>query len=304
MENQAARDGRGCPGPLSATAEGRRFGCRGPWMTVTGLSVREGEIGMKRIMALALALVLLTIGVQMAAAEEWSSSKPYGGVPEIDLTQKLGYMVFYPNESMAPEGLCDRLYIYLPRDDVQAGDGLLLLYTAAGEVWRTRMNDESCVTLRPLTAGEMDSLMWKAGVCFEIALPRSLTIGESYTVNLEKGCIVAGEVTNVQIGGKDAWTFEVKGDYGMNAIEYRRLQPNGKYEEMITAPQAGDEIRFDLVLGGQVVAASLYSNGTVSFQPNYLTESGEVTGIVTGESPSWGVIFLDANGNVVSQADF
>ena len=259
---------------------------------------------MKKIIALTVALALLMIGVQAASAEAWNPGKPYSNVPEVDLTEQMGYMMFYPNKDMAPEGLCDRMYIFLPREDLEAGDGQLLLFTEDSEVWRTRMSDESCVQLRMLTEDEKDSLLWQGGMCFEIALPRSLVIGKTYTVNLERECIVAGNVSNAQIGGADAWTFEVQGDYGMSAIEYRRPLLNGQYEDMVTAPQAGDEVRFDLVLGGEAASAALYSNGTVHFQPSYFTESGEVVGIVTGDSPSWGVIFMDADGNVVNQADF
>lgn len=261
---------------------------------------------MKRIVALAMMIALLAIGAQMAVAEEWNSAQPYAGVPEIDLTTQLGYMVFYPNDVVTVEGVCDQLFIYLPRTDVTAGEGQLFVFTEEdGEVWRARMNDADCVQVRPLNDGELEGLLWSEGTCFEIRLPRSLTLGKMYYVNLERGCIAADGVENVQIGGTEAWFFEVQGEFGLNAVEYRRPQADGGYEEMISKPQAGDEIHFELVLGGEAVAAALYSNDeTLDFEVNYFTESGEVTGTVTGGAPAWGVVFLDAEGNIVGQADF
>lgn len=256
---------------------------------------------MKKLITLALAL-LLGVTAALAAAEGWNPGQPYEGVPPIDLAEQLGYMLFYPNADMAPEALCDRLYVYLPRDDAQPGDGALLLFTDGAEAWRTPMT-APCVTARPLTADEQDSLLWQSGTCFEIVLPRSLTLGQTYVVNMERGAIVAGEVTNAQIGGADAWTFTLAGDYGLSAIEYRRPAATGD-EGLILAPQPGDQLRFDLVLGGDAVAAALYSDGSVTFQPSYFTDSGEVTGTVTGDAPSWGVIFLDADGNPLTRADF
>ena len=258
---------------------------------------------MKKWMALAIAMVLLLGAVQIAACAEeaWNAAQPYPDVPEIDLTEQLGYMMFYPNEVMAAEGMCDRLFIYLPREDVKAGDGELFVSTKEdGEIWRTPMNDESCVELRALTEDELDSLLWQGGVCFEITLPRSLTLGRTYRVGMESGCIVADGVTNVQDGEMDNWSFEVRGDYGLNAIEYRSAQG-----ETVVVPKAGDEVRFDLVLGGEAVMASVYSlDGTVDFQPNFFTESGEVIGAVTGDVPSWGIVFIDTEGNAVNGADF
>ena len=261
---------------------------------------------MKKALTLVLVLALLMGCAVAATAEDWNPGRPYHSLPEIDTTQQLGYMLFYPNQEVDAEGLCDRLNIYLPREDLAAGEGQLILLTAdATEVWRTPMNDERFVLLRKLTETELASLQWQGGMCFEIKLPRSLSLGTSYVVNMEAGCIVAGELTNVQIGGADAWAFDVVGDYGLNAVEYRRPSENGNAAEMIDAPQAGDEIHFGLLLGGEAVAASLYSNdGSVDFEISYFTESAEVVGIVVGETPSWGVLFLDAEGNIVNRADF
>lgn len=259
---------------------------------------------MKKMMALALVLVMLLGCAQAALAEEawsWSPNQPYAGQPPINLTEQLGYMMFYPNQAMPAQGLCDKLMIYLPREDVEAGEGQLTILTGDGtEVWQTPMNDGAVVQMRKITPDELAGLLWNGGVCFEIALPRTLTLGETYTVSMEEGCIVAGRVTNAQIGGADMWGFDVAGDYGLSAIEYRR---NG--DGMVTDPQPGDEVRFELVLGGTAVAAALYSHGaTVDFLTSYFTESGEVVGTVTGESPAWGVLFFDGEGSIINQADF
>ncbi len=57
---------------------------------------------MKRWMAAILALPPLT---SMAFTLEWkdgrSPSKPYAGLPEVNLEETLGYIMFYPNSKMA-----------------------------------------------------------------------------------------------------------------------------------------------------------------------------------------------------------
>lgn len=263
---------------------------------------------MKRIIAWALVMVLAMTGTALAA--EWenglSPSKPYSGEPEVDLETKLGYVMFYPQADMPVESACQRLYIYLPREDVMAGDGTLYLFTDEdGEVWSVAMNDTEAITQRSINEAELIGLLWGGGTCFEVRLPRSLELGKTYYANMTRGCIVAENgVENPQIG-ETAWKFAVKGDYGVSGMEYRRLLANGSYEEQILSPEIGDEIRFDLVLGGDATMAAIYKyNDSVDFVTTTFTESCEVIGEVTSENLVWGMIFMDAEGKVLNRVEF
>ena len=265
---------------------------------------------MKRLMVLVLVVLIACAG--MAQAAEWreglSPSKPYVGVREIDLKEHLGYMMFYPSASMHAENACQRLFIYLPREDVKAGTGTLYLCTEEdGQIWSTVMNNTATVLQREITEEELTGLLWGGGTCFEVLLPKTLEFGKQYFVNMTRNCIEAndGSIDNPEVGGTDAWAFTLQGDFGVGGMEYRRANADGSYEENIVAPKAGDEIRFDLVLGGNATMAVLYGyNDTVDFDATAFEQSGEVTGTVMGEFPMWGVMFLDAAGNEVDRVEF
>ena len=266
-------------------------------------------MNMKRIAAWILVALLLCTGVAQAAewAEGLSPSMPYKDMPEVNLEEKLGYMMFFPRVGNAVENACDRLYIYLPREDVTAGEGTFyLLNEQDGLIWSTAMNNTEAIRQRSINEAELDGLLWGGGTCFEIELPKSLELGKPYFVNMTRGCIVAANgVENPQIGGTDSWAFTVEGDYGVSAMEYRRPKGGASYEEQILKPEAGDEVRFDLVLGGEAVVASIYDlNNSVDFLTTTFTESCEVIGDVTSDELAWGVIFLDAENNVLSRVEF
>ena len=253
---------------------------------------------MKKAIALLLALLVLCAGTALAA--EWRPEQPYPGVPEIDLTQSLGYVMFAPNEALAAELACQYLYVYLPRTDVVAGEGLLRVYGDGGELWNTPMNGDA-VTLRPMRDNEMALYQWQSGLCFEIKLARTLPLNESCYVNLDPNCIVVPdlELGNKAISSPDEWPILVSGDYGVGSMTYQR---DGK---TVSTPVAGDTIHFDLTLGGNAAMAALYSpDASVSFSINSYAESCKVTGEVTGDAPTWGVLFLDANNNELARVMF
>lgn len=323
---------------------------------------------LKGALALALAAMLLT-GAAAGAAEEgegWreglSPSKPYAGVPAVDLSKQLGYMIFSPTKTRDVENSCQRLYVYLPRKDVKAGEGLMQLCTEEdGVLWETKMNNAESIEEREMTRAERKSLLWGDGTCFEIKLPKSLELGRTYYVNMDRGCIETedGALESPAVIGKNGWEFEVKGEYGVCGMEYRRVlnreelepEPTGtpaptatadprttlapgttptvdpelerliqlangitpeptatpkiEYEEGILKPKAGDEIHFELVLGGEATRGVAYGyNGTVDFPAVSYEESCEVTGEVLTENPAWGVIFLDAQGNELHRVEF
>lgn len=282
---------------------------------------------MKKILAIFLLLMLVTAS---AYAAEWeqglSPAKPYIDQPEVNLDETIGYMLFYPNARAKEEEHRNAagkktLFIYLPRTDVVAIDNGSLVFRSSdrGEEWRVKLNDTNYVNKRDMVESELYGLLWGSGVCFEITLPVSPRLGASYTVNLEPKCIVnsTGRIANPAI--TDVWNFSAYGDFSVNELEYRRPKGNGNYENGIGKVQPGDEIRFDLVLGGDAYFASIYvmdnANGehTAKFDNDFYkksdTESGaaetiEVIGTALSDDPYWGVMFLDMQGNVIGQQVF
>ena len=259
---------------------------------------------MKRMIAVLLAMLMLCACVAQAA--EWtegrSPSKPYAGVPEVNLNENIGYMMFYPSTILRIQYACQRLFIYLPRDDVRAGDGLLHLYSQEdGEVWSTMMSNPVAVTVRPITEEELAGLMWGSGTCFEIKLAKTLELNKYYYVNLDRNCILTqdGRLDNPEVTGDMDWGFTVGGMFGVSGMEYLHDGETALY------PAAGDSIRFDLQLGGDAVSAAvIIYNDSVSFPVTLFTRSCEVTGSVSVGSPAWGVAFLDAEGNEIQIVEF
>ena len=263
---------------------------------------------MKKILVLMLAMLIMSSG--MAYAAEWqnglSPSQPYEGLPAVDLETEFGYQMVLPRGELGAEMACDKLYIFLPRDDVKAGSGKIYLCNEkSGVIWSAAMNESESVEQKAMTEFQLESLLWGSGTCFEITLPKSLELGKTYFVNMELGCIVTENgIESPEVGGTDSWAFEVEGEYGVNQKEYRRPKGDGSYEEGIVKPKAGDELRFDLVLSEETVVAMLYGDDTVSFEETIFEESGEIIGTVEAENPIWGVIFLDEEGNVLNQIQF
>ena len=228
---------------------------------------------MKRIAAWILIALMLCASVAQAAGWEvgTSPSQPYPGVPAIDLDEKLGYMMFYPKEGMTVENACQRLYIYLPREDVHAGEGELTLRSSQdGEVWSTPMNDTAVVTQRAINDAELDGLLWGGGTCFEIVLPRTLELGKSYSVDLALGSIVTEHGKDSDAISNGVWAFTVVGDYGVSGMSYRRA----------------------------------LDNGSVDFITQTYDASGEIVGEVTADSPAWSVVFLGADGAEINRVNF
>lgn len=273
----------------------------------------EGKEIMKKLLSVFLILMLL---VSTASAAEWAPGlgpeMPYSGMTEpFDLESQLGAIMFGPNASISVAGT-KTLFIYLPRQDVSAGDGNLVLRSSDnGEEFRTRMDDTTYVTLRPMTEHEMDMLLWGSGMCFQITLPKSVRLGTSYTVDLGRGSLRFPKFENDMINGQERWRFVTISEYGVNAMQYRRANANGTYQEGIVAPKPGDEIRFDLALGGEAKKAIIYIGQGVSFEDTNFTEDTEVIGVVTddeslapGAGPVWGVIFLNENNEEVEFISF
>ena len=267
-------------------------------------SLERSRVRMKKWIAAVLAMLMLCAG--MAQAAEWpegkSPSKPYLNLPEINLNQNIGYMIFSPSAIVPVQYSCQRLFIFLPREDVKAGDGKLHLYSEKGsKIWSTTLSNDEAVTKREIAEDELEGLMWGGGTCFEIKLPKTLDLGKSYYVNLDEGCLVAEDdsVRNLAVTGSDKWAFSVDGEFGVSGVEYLHEG------EATLSPASGDAIRFDLQLGGEAVSAVLISyENSVSFYNTKYSQSVEVKGSVTGGSPKWAVRFLDAANNVIEEVTF
>ena len=265
-----------------------------------------------------------------ASAAQWpegtSASKPYAGVPEVDLSTTMGYTMLYPRDKMPAEHFCDILEIYLPREDVVLGEGTVRVFDENGEFAVIDCSDPEQAKVRPLEEDELAGLKWGGGVCLEFHLPVSLNMGGNYYVNMDAGCFTAanGAVASLAIDRDSIWAPVVTGDYGINRLYYSQgtpPAPEGETEDLFASdvdenetepeeeenpeykiqPEVGDNIRFDLVMGGDAVSAVLYSeNGSVQFEKMEYTESGKVRGTVTGADVNWGILFLNENGDVLS----
>ena len=283
---------------------------------------------MKKWMTALLLAGALTLPAAAQAAqwpEGTSAAKPYAGVPEVDLSTTMGYTMLYPRDKMPAEHFCNILEIYLPREDVALGEGTVRVFDENGEFAVIDCSDPDQAKVRPMEEVELNGLKWGGGVCVEFHLPVSMNIGGKYYVQMDAGCFTAsnGALPSLAIDRDSIWVPVVTGDYGVNRLYYSQgtpPSPEGETEEAFagdvaeketeaeeenpvykTQPEVGDNIRFDLVMGGDAVSAVLYSeNGSVRFEKMEYTESGTVRGTVTGAAVSWGVLFLNENGDVLS----
>ena len=259
---------------------------------------------MKRLIALFVAVMLLY--AVPACAAQWpegrSASKPYAGSPEADFSKTVGYMMFYPRTGVEVVGGLRTLFVYLPREDVKAGDGELTLRSDEDRnTWTVKFSDTDYVRQRAMVEAELVGLMWGGGTCFEITLPVSVKLNRHYYVDLGRDCIISNDntVSNPELLGDSSWNFTTEADYGVSEMEYRNGQKSG-----IVSPSEGDEIRLDVVIGGEAAKAVLYQYSGADFGDTTFTESCEVIGRVTGEDPDWGVLFFDANGNQIGVVQF
>lgn len=77
--------------------------------------------------------------------------------------------------------------------------------------------------------------------------------------------------------------------------------PPASYTEYVVRPDAGDIVHFDLVMGGDAAFAIPYSeNGSVEFENVQFEESTHVVGTVIKDDVAWGVVFLNAEGDILN----
>ncbi len=181
---------------------------------------------MKKIALMAALAMMVTVMPVQAA--EWKEGlgpqQPYAGVPEVDLTQTMGYIMLYPRDKMPAEHFCDSLNIYLPREDIVRGTGELHLYDDEGEVYAVSFADESQVQILSLTEEEMNGLVCGGGTNISIKLPVSLEMKKNYYVLMDEGCFTAsnGSVVSLPVNKEGAWAPVVNGDFGVENLAYRK----------------------------------------------------------------------------------
>ena len=280
---------------------------------------------MKKLTALILVCLLCLAGTALAA--EWpdglSPAKPSNLKPEVDLSETIGYWLPYPRSGLPAEVFCDVLEMYMPNPDIALGEGTATLWNADGKVCEVDFTNPDQVELRPLEETELEDMHWGSGVCLEMYLPISLKFDEDYYVTMDEGVLTSngGKVKSMQIPYSDKmditkqyWTPSVTGDYGIGGLYYCTPVAEEETDEPVEVdevveepcsdpkynPEQGDRVFFDVVLGGDAKVAVMNSeNGSVYFDSVEYTETGRVSGTVVGEDVSWGVVFLDENGDVL-----
>ena len=291
---------------------------------------------MKRLIAL---LLVCLISITAACAGEWPEGlgpeKPFPGLRERDLTKEMGYYFLIPKEGFEAQHFCDTLQIYLPREDVALGDGHAHLCDASGEILDIDFSNAQQVEIRPMEQSELEEFPhpWGGGTCIEIHLPMSLKFDGGYYVLMDLNCFTAqdGKVSNYTLTSPEQWAPKLTGEYGVSGLYYctatakpvedeefeegEEIEEGEELEELEEEPteapeeepvvpkyepQVGDDIHFDLVLGGPAKTAVVYSeNDSAYFEVLEFTESCEVTGTVTKDDLEWGVVFLNENDEMV-----
>jgi len=248
-------------------------------------------------------MALALLGGALASAESaatWSNGQspqqPYKGVPPVDLTKKLGYMVLDPLNNENVSTAINSLVIYLPRTDVQAGDGSLRLYEKGvkAPIQEVSFADSARVTAAPIDAETLAWLFWESGTQFTVAIDKSLDGDKTYTASLDPNCIVAPEygIGNSALEGAKGWTFTTKVTSGV-----LKLTHSGE-----ATPRVGDSVAIEVRMGEGVASASIFS-GSDAFtsEDDPLIESGVLTGRYAQEGPvGWGVALMDASGQFIS----
>lgn len=188
---------------------------------------------MKRLIALILTGLMVLGGACLAA--EWpegrSAAQPYSQLPEVNLSETMGYIMPFPRAKVPMSRFCGLLGMYLPREDLEVGEGLVHLYEkvegedAPVEVCTVDFSNPDSVRIRDMTEGELRDLIWGGGTCVEMFLPKSLEFGgqnHEYFVLMDEGCFTAagGALKSLQITSDEAWVPVIQGDYGVSGLYY------------------------------------------------------------------------------------
>ena len=256
---------------------------------------------MKKLTALILVCLLCLATVAYAA--EWreglSPQKPSTHMEEVDFKTTLGYFVMWPTPKFPALRFCDVLEMYLPRDDIELGEGKITLCDENGEIAVMDCADPAQVELRPLEESELSDHMWGCGCCLEVHLPVSLEFDKSYYVLMDEGCLTdpVNNTKSLPLTMPAQWNPLLQDEFGIGGLYYAAPVDEGEPVVYSRTPAVGDTISFNLKLGGNAKQAVIFTeNDSVYFEPYQFSESGTITGTVTGEDVGWGIIFLDGEG--------
>jgi len=255
---------------------------------------------MKKIIAICLVLMMLMTAATAEGvwADGLSPQKPYSGSPEVDFNKSIGYMVFMPltETELNPGSVV--LQIFMPRADVQAGEGTFYLYDEKIGLIEEIPAISEKVTCRDMTADELAALIWGSGCVFEIAVEAQLEANHGYYVHMTENCIVSEiyGTTNVEIDDKETWSFRTSAENYVESLTYFRTA--GAKTEPVADVQVGDSAKLNIVLGEEGAAAAIYCDaGYAVPELSYITESGETTvNFPYAGEVRWGIIFMNAEG--------
>lgn len=194
---------------------------------------------MKRLIALVLACLMALGGACLAA--EWpqgrSAAQPYSQLPEVNLSETIGYIMLFPRAKLPASRFCNVLAMFLPREDLELGEGMVHLYEKVEgeeepvEVCSVDFTDKDSVQIRAMNESELRDLMWGGGRVVEMKLSKSLEFGgensHNYYVLMDPGCFTAqgGKLGSLQISGDEAWVPVIGGDYGVSGLYYIDAEP-------------------------------------------------------------------------------
>ena len=268
---------------------------------------------MKRLLAVVLICLLCGTG---ALAAEWAEGlgpeQPLPGVPKIDLSKEMGYDYTYPSAKLKVKYFCNVLEIYLPREDVELGEGHAHLYDSTDtEIVDIDFANPDQVELRVQQENELVAKKWGSGVCIEMHLPVSLKFNESYYVLMDLNCFTAGEnhVSNYDLTKKDQWTPAMEGDFGIESLFYFTPpappeEEEGEETEAVEeeTEEAVEENPFDKSMASDAEAPVEEVLG----EPKYNPVTGDKIhfDLVLGGDAKTAVIFSENDSVLVHQQDY
>ena len=268
---------------------------------------------MKRLLAVVLICLLCGTG---ALAAEWAEGlgpeQPLPGVPKIDLSKEMGYDYTYPSAKLKVKYFCNVLEIYLPREDIELGEGHAHLYDSTDtEIVDIDFANPDQVELRVQQENELVAKKWGSGVCIEMHLPVSLKFNENYYVLMDLNCFTAGEnhVSNYDLTKKDQWTPAMEGDFGIESLFY--FTPPAPPEEEEGEETEAVEEETEEAVEGNPFDKSMASDAEapveeVLGEPKYNPVTGDKIhfDLVLGGDAKTAVIFSENDSVLVHQQDY
>ena len=270
---------------------------------------------MKRLLALVLVCLLCATS---ALAAEWAEGlgpdQPLPGVPKIDLSKEMGYDYTYPSAKLKVKYFCNVLEIYLPREDIELGEGHAHLYDSTDtEIADIDFANPDQVELRVQQENELVAKKWGSGVCIEMHLPVSLKFNESYYVLMDLNCFTAGEnhVSNYDLTEKTQWTPVLESDFGIEGLFYFTPPAPPEEEEgeaaepVEEAPEAAAEANpFEKSMVTEETEAAPVEEELGEPKYNPVTGDKIHFDLVLGGDAKTAVIFSENDSVLVSQQDY